>query len=185
MVAMYESDSDDYIIPAKASGYGEWHWNYAAMLYRVCGYAKNGNIFLCPSLKKVYNANYPWFRGYAFNSYNNKIDGENGGLMIDIDPPTGWKHSNPRRLNMVKSPSAVIALLEVYATTPFYYNNGSIRTYADGQNGVRHMGGNSANVGFVDGHVETHIRKVIYDNIAYDGVKSPLWYKYMGNMQRQ
>ena len=184
MIALYENDYDDYIIPAKSGGYGEWHWNYAALLYRVCDYTKNPAIFRCPSQKNIINRYYTWWMGYALNSYNNTIDGEFGGLMQVIDPPVGWKTSKPRRLNAIKSASSVVLLLEVTGNTPFYYNNSNIRTFWMGQNGVRHMGDRSGNIGFVDGHVETHTRAIIYDNIAYDGVRSPLWYKYVGSMMR-
>jgi prepilin-type processing-associated H-X9-DG protein/prepilin-type N-terminal cleavage/methylation domain-containing protein len=179
-ITFYGDDYDGYIIPSKAPGYGLWSLNYAYLLDKL-EYTSNKNIFLCPTLKEKL-LTWWWVRGYAVNTYNNYIDGEHGGLMRIIDPPAGGKTSIPRRLNSVKSSSSVILLLEVAGNQACYYSSGNIKNFWKSQNGVRHMGGNSANMTFVDGHVENHNIKTIYNKVAADGVKSPLWYKYTGKL---
>ena len=188
LIALYENDYNDFIIPARCPGLGTggyaWGWNYAAMLYKVCQYTNNLKLFTCPTVKTVYTTNLPWVAGYGINAYNTSINGENAGLMAKVDPPAGWATSIPRRLNQIKSASSVVQVLEVTHSSQMFNSSGNIRTFYNGQNGVRHLSGSLANIGFVDGHNETHTRSVIYNNIACDGVKSPAWYQYVGNMQR-
>ncbi len=180
MCAFYSNDYNDYIVPAKSGGYGEWHWNYAAMLGLVCKYTNSYNIFTCPSLKTQISPWWWWWRGYAMNTYNSSIDGETAGLMKIIDAPNGISVS--RTLNQVKNTSACAMLVEVNNNSVCYYSSGCINDYVYGQNGIRHLNGGQGNVAFVDGHVGSFSKSVIRGSIAMDGSHNPLWYKWTGDM---
>ena len=181
LIALYENDFDGYIIPTKCGGYGEWHWNHAAMLGKVLKYTNSRKIFECPSLKQYVNKYWWWMRGYGINTYSFRIQGQLAGLMRKIDPGAGEKTSMPRRLNEIKSTSSVVLLLEITGNQMCYYSSGNIKNFYKDQNGVRHS--NSANVGFVDGHVAKQAQQVMYGVIARDGYKNPLYYKFTGGME--
>ncbi len=183
-IALYENDYDDFILPAKCCGYGDWSWNHVRMLINVTKYAKNKAIFRCPSLKKIHTS-YPQWGGYAMNAYNYSFDGELGGLMSNIGAALAT--SLPRRLNQVKSPSAVIMLPEVtgaYSNACVYYNVGSISYVTNGQDGIRHQNGRIGNMLFVDGHCQSLTRKLIQHIWSY-GAKTPFYYGFKGSLDQE
>ena len=182
LISLYENDFDDYIIPTKCTGYGDWSWNYSKMLYSVLKYTSSTAIFGCPTLKG--KSGKWWINGYAINSATFRIDGEIAGLMTRVDPAPGEKTSRPRRLNAIKSASSVALILEVNVDSMCYYNFGNIRNFSQSQNGIRHSNGQSANIAFIDGHVTSAPRKTMLDVIAIDGFKNPLWFRFGGNMER-
>ena len=181
--ALYSSDYDDFIVPAKASGYGNWTFNYGYLMREVCKYKVDKKIFMCPSLNKASQYfNYYWLYGYGINAYNWTINGGIGGLMLKIDPPGGGKTSIPRKLSQIPSASGVALILEITANNPCFVSSGAILNTWRGQNGIRHDGGKKCNVGAVDGHVASATyQKVRSDLLMFDD-RSPLYYRNKSGM---
>lgn len=189
----YSADYDDYIIPARCQGYGDWTYSYANMLVEVCNYTSSRKMFICPALIRPRKslatleadglAAYH-LGGYGLNSLQWWIDGEEGGLMKKVwNGPTGM--SDSRKLNQVRSASSVAYILEISGVNASFYFNGTedIAGICDTQNGIRHIGDNMAALSFVDGHVGTFTKKVLCDSIVSNYTRSPIWYKWTGTLK--
>ncbi len=187
MIAFYINDNAGMIVPGKVAGLagtgtGTWQVNYAYLLQKV--YAKTdtimqNHIFKCPALKDSVFTRPDWWyqKGYSLNLNNGRdTNGEQFGLAKKIDGEGTIKHSFPRNIGEIPSPSSVISVCENNPNSWFYNNNGGITK-------VFETHGGPANVLFLDGHARTLQWKVYRWALASDGnVNCPAYYKYRGGI---
>ena len=191
LITTYMDENQGFIVPAKTqmlpAGRGSTNWthNHArllGLLYMQIAdkddYFRN-TIFACPALKEKYGVNgYAWWaRGYGFNAYNMTHGGsEPQGLMVRIDGDGTIKHSIPRKISSVASPSAVMAVADI-RNDIVYYNSGSISPV----NGyTRH--GQGGNICYLDGHVKNWNAAEYKARLSRDGrVDCVAYYKRSGN----
>lgn len=186
--ALYVQDFDGYImrnVGADIGGGSGWSWTFGQVLIYL-KYTRSYAAFVCPGLSVPLKTGVGnRFAGYGVNAAgNNSAIGEAVGLMTD------GTNGRPRKLVAVKSPSSVAMVLEVNGNASSYFSQGNIKelydgtTVGKGQSGIRHDGGRSANICFVDGHVNNFPYAIMWNIVAMDGFNNPVYYKFTGNMTK-
>lgn len=189
MIAFYINDNAGMIVPGKVaglagSGTGDWQVNYAFLLGRTYTTNINGkqnHIFKCPALDESVFTQHAWWyqKGYSLN-LNNQVDPDKNsfGLAKKIDGEGAIKHSIPRNIGEIPSPSSVISVCEVRPGKWCYYNSGSIANMFQTHDGP-------ANVLFLDGHARSLQWTVYRWALASDAnVNRPAYYKYRGGINQ-